>query len=548
MNTLLAHRRPGLRCTKYALIRTVDEATASLAGGCGCVGESAVLARQTLALDPTPTPGAVTWSGVIGVEGELTGDGRFIEASALRWEDLPIPLRYAAVDMGGHDGAEVVGRILTITRGSDGLINATGDFDMDSPVGAEAARHVDKGLTQGISMDLDTVSFEVRVAKELLEGDGGFFGPMFAVEDDETATEPEVDSEGRVTVMEIKADDEVMVTTDARVRASTLVAIPAFARAKIALDAPLPAEGASATTGLMPDGETPCSCDEDSPDFDADCECEAPADAPPPPAANAAGVLVAGAGPVQPPAGWFSDPHLTGPSPLTITPEGRLYGHLAVWGTCHIAFTGQCVEPPHSPSAYAYFRTGSVLTSEGAEVATGAITLDTLHAGGALSAARAISHYEHTGRGVADVTAGEDAYGIWVAGALRPNVTEEQVRALRASPLSGDWRRLGGSLEMVAALAVNVPGFPIPRPKGLVASGVMTSLVASGMLAPRKVIAPGLPGSLTLDDLRYLQRLVVRERRADEEAAAGIASAADALAARLRSTRAAVLARRVGVG
>jgi hypothetical protein len=73
----------------------------------------------------------------------------------------------------------------------------------------------------------------------------------------------------------------------------------------------------------------------------------------------------------------------------------------------------------------------------------------------------------------ADVTAGEDDFGIWVAGALRPGLRAEDVRALMASDVSGDWRRIGGSLELVAVLAVNVPGFPKIRVKeslGLVAS------------------------------------------------------------------------------
>jgi hypothetical protein len=42
-----------------------------------------------------------------------------------------------------------------------------------------------------------------------------------------------------------------------------------------------------------------------------------------------------------------------------------------------------------------------------------------------------------------------------------------------ASDVSGDWRRIGGNLELVAVLAVNVPGFPKIRVReleGLVAS------------------------------------------------------------------------------
>jgi len=64
---------------------------------------------------------------------------------------------------------------------------------------------------------------------------------------------------------------------------------------------------------------------------------------------------------------------------------------------------------------------------------------------------------------------------------------------------------------------VNTPGFPIPRPQGLVASGVVQSLVASGMLAPREVIAPSSPDALSVEDLRYLKSLAKRGREAQAE-------------------------------
>jgi hypothetical protein len=99
-----------------------------------------------------------------------------------------------------------------------------------------------------------------------------------------------------------------------------------------------------------------------------------------------------------------------------------------------------------------------------------------------VSAAAAIAHYEHTGHAVADVVAGEDEFGVWISGSLRPSVSESDVRELRGASLSGDWRSIGGSLELVAALAVNVPGFPVPRVQaGLAASGVQTALVAAGI-------------------------------------------------------------------
>jgi hypothetical protein len=100
------------------------------------------------------------------------------------------------------------------------------------------------------------------------------------------------------------------------------------------------------------------------------------------------------------------------------------------------------------------------------------------HASLEASASEAVRHYDDTASAVADVHAGEDAYGIWVSGALRPGTTPEQIRSLRASAPSGDWRPIKGSLELVAVCQVNVPGFPIARAR--VASGQVMALVAAG--------------------------------------------------------------------
>ncbi len=241
------------------------------------------------------------------------------------------------------------------------------------------------------------------------------------------------------------------------------------------------------------------------------------------------------AAPIAPPRAWFSDPHLAGPTPITVTPEGRVYGHMATFDVCHLAMpngAAECVTAPHSPSNYAaLFHLGVVTTAEGTDVPVGRITMNTTHAGDSWNARRTLSHYENTGLAIADVHAGEDAYGIWLAGALRPDATPAQIRALKASPLSGDWRRTAnGSMELAMALAVNQPGFPVPRPRGLVASGALTSLMAAGMLAPAKVIPPGKPGSFSLEDLRYLKKAAQRERDTQARELAERAMAASARA------------------
>lgn len=189
--------------------------------------------------------------------------------------------------------------------------------------------------------------------------------------------------------------------------------------------------------------------------------------------------------PVTPPTEWFKNPGLTKATPLTVDPNGRIYGHIAAWHVNHIGMP-RSTRPPRSKSKYSYFHTGVVRTDSGQDIPVGQLTLAGGHAGLQANAAQAAKHYDDTASAIADVHAGEDDYGIWVAGCLRPDATEMQIRALRASAPSGDWRPIGGSLELVAVCQVNVPGFPIAR--ALVASGKVMALVAAGasMLALMK--------------------------------------------------------------
>jgi len=181
--------------------------------------------------------------------------------------------------------------------------------------------------------------------------------------------------------------------------------------------------------------------------------------------------------PVVPPKFWFENPKLAGPTPLTVSDDGRVFGHIAAWHVDHIGLAFG-TKPPRSKSKYAYFHTGVVRTEDGTDVPVGQLTLAGGHASLNADARAAAKHYDDTGSAFADVHAGEDSYGIWVSGALRPSTTPEQVRAIRASAPSGDWRPIGGNLELVAVCQVNVPGFPIARAR--VASGQMYALVAAG--------------------------------------------------------------------
>lgn len=482
--------------------------------------------------DPAPTPDAQAptsdgrWEGVIAREGEMTGDGRMIEDGALRWDDLPIPLRVAFKDVGGHDGAEVCGRIETVERRDNGDIYATGTFDLGSAIGTEAFRQVSEQMSNGVSIDTDDVTFRIMAKADMPEADVADSGN----EDDA----PDTDPDGRVKVAAMSSSDELMVIESARLRAATLVAVPAFATARVYAAGQAPSTSETSERAENVDSEEKMARSADADPLSRDS-------------------LTAAAIPTAPPEAWFKDPNLTAPTALVVEDGGRVYGHIAAWGTCHIGQVGKCVEPPTSPSNYAYFRTGALQTAEGTSVAVGHLTMGTGHAGPRDSANAAAEHYDNTGTVFADVAAGEDAYGIWVAGSLRPGITAEQVRVARSAPISGDWRTIRGSLELVGALAVNVPGFPVPRPQGLLASGEVRSLQASGVVAHDDSAARAAhPSSrmagdgLTLGDISYLKRLAESERRRDLQRA----TAADRMRARVERAgtlaKAASMARRLG--
>ena len=220
--------------------------------------------------------------------------------------------------------------------------------------------------------------------------------------------------------------------TAMRLRSVTAVAIPAFINARIAL-------------GESPDRDVAAGM------------------------VDSAAILAA-AIPTAPPLDWFSDPALPGPTPLTVTSDGRVYGHLALFGTCHIA-QSQCVTPPKN-STYVYFHIGELITAEGEAVDVGHMTFNTGHAALSDSALAAVAHYDHTGTVAADVRAGEDDHGIWLAGALRSTLTDDDIRAFRAAPPSGDWRRIGGRLELRCRPRRQYPRLPRaphpgPGPRGL---------------------------------------------------------------------------------
>lgn len=198
--------------------------------------------------------------------------------------------------------------------------------------------------------------------------------------------------------------------------------------------------------------------------------------------------LTASVAPLAPPRSWFEMPEPNEPTPLTFTADGQAFGHLALWGTCHTGFLNgalnECVKPPRSESGYQFFHVGVIETAEGGTIPIGKLTFDTSHAPLTADLSAAARHYDHTGSVGAFIRARDGKHGIWASGALRSDLSPEGLRDLRANPPSGDWRSLRHSLEMVAALAVPVPGFPIPRAQLALAASAAGEQEISALILP----------------------------------------------------------------
>jgi len=120
----------------------------------------------------------------------------------------------------------------------------------------------------------------------------------------------------------------------------------------------------------------------------------------------------------------------------------------------------------------------------------GTLTVGGGHADAQLGFRAAAEHYDSVGAAVARVRAGEDEYGIWVAGWMIPEADPVRRDQFMSSPVSGDWRSIGGSLEMIAVCAVNTPGFPVPRARVAFSAGAQRTLVGTFGITPVKGAAP----------------------------------------------------------
>lgn len=285
------------------------------------------------------------------------------------------------------------------------------------------------GMVTATGTMLDSAPWEVI---EQLEA--GVIGPSVDLDDVEYV----MDAEERV------------VLTKWRISGATLVAIPAFADVSLTLD-PEPAEPLAV---LAP-----------SEDYVEPW-------------------MYASATPKQlPPLEWFMKPDVDQLTPLTISDTGRVFGHIGGRDTCHVGLPG-CVTPPMGHSDYSHFHVGAQELAEGGTLPVGTLVAGPRHADPQLAFRAAQEHYDDVDARVAKVVAGEDEFGIWVAGWILPDAKPEAVEVFKSSPVSGDWRWIGGQLELIAVCSVNTPGFPVPRARVAFSSGAQRTLVASFGITP----------------------------------------------------------------
>lgn len=455
--------------------------------------------------DTQPDVPGIPFEALLLVEGVETSDDRFIEPNATTWREPPLPLMaQLKSEHGGFadTAAEIAGRIDTITReplgtwdgsnaGGTGFeIIARGIIDAAGTIGLETARFIAGQFLRGVSADMAMNAADIEITD--VDEDGYPIGERLIVTDAElgmaTITPFAAFAECQIRLLEDvePADDPLAMPEMPEV--GDRIPILADGNAKALADLGVNVKRQSFTY-TMTEGCLPC---------------------------EQRGTIVAAGGPLAPPAEWFTDPGLDGPTPPTVTPDGRVFGHIAPFDVCHTGFPGMCKTAPRNAD-YSYFETGAIVTDDGQTIPVGQLTLEGGHADLALGWRAAMAHYDDTNSAVADVRVGEDAHGVWFAGALRPGVTDEEIRVFLASPLSGDWRPIGGDLKLLAACSVNVQGFPIRRAH--VASGHTTALVASTGLQPTAPEvtspAPGTVAAALPPDVVEELTVMARENKAE---------------------------------
>lgn len=435
--------------------------------------------------------------------GLSTGDGRRFADGGISLADLPFSFEWVRSREGGHDGAVSVGAVqeaavLTVKEAlAGGWVEAEDVKGMDPKMSAVWARGT---MYDDVNREeMPRLAEDVAEAMHLMSN--GTLGPSV-----------DLDSFEGVPVME-GTDDPVtwevieqyyeehgeepkleLLITEGRVRAATLVSIPAFAETSrpLRLDAAEEsAEAAAETTALI------------------------------------ASVV---SDPRMRRAALFDMPALDGPTPITWDWDNHIvYGHIATWQTCHVGYADVCVTAPKDESGgYSTFNRFPVETEDGGTVWAGRITVGGRHASLDQNASGAMAHYDSMTT-AAHVRAYEDAYGIVVAGVIELPEDSPHRAAIDRRKVSGDWRETPDGLSLIEVLALSPgprqhaePGFPIPGTFSV--NGRQTALTAALGPAPERQVFGVRPTALRDLDIAGAVRTALAQDRAAQAAREALAA------------------------
>lgn len=471
-----------------------------------------------------------TWSAVLARLGVPTGDGRIIDPAGGSSRSLPLPLLYQPASSDGHGGSVVVGRIESLSIG-DGMVTATGSM-LDAAHGTDVIEMLEAGVI-GPSVDLDDIEYQMddrerivitqwRVAGATLVAIPAFADVSVTLDPVPAERMPDCDDEHRPMYAPFVLDgmtfsvrtsgwSDMPIADESRdwdgdaaadrvfswAGGPDNVSWSKYARAFLRKDDDADPETRGAygfgiadvidgTLTIVPrgvfaaaaavQGARTGSAPEDAEGMKSvlrglykRMDRDAPF------------ALAASAAPQLPPIEWFYPPDLDRLTPLTVSDSGRVFGHIAGWDTCHVGLPG-CVTPPRTGGEYSLFHVAEQETAQGPVLPVGTLVAGPTHCRDMQAGFQAAQqhYYDDPSAAVARVMAGEDEFGIWVAGWMLPGASEDAKQVFRSSPVSGDWRRVGGRLELIAVCSVNAPGFPVPRAKVAFSSGAQRALIAAG--------------------------------------------------------------------
>lgn len=400
-------------------LRRPDGATRRLAS----MSEVNLAARPLVAaMDTAPVENRTPFFAIMALIGVETDEGgsytRMIDAVEPRGE-FPLPLWSLVSSNHGEGEFALVGRFDEFRV--EGLaVLSTGSFDNTLEATATALQGLENGA-DGLSID-----------------------PSYPEPPTYECTEWDPDDPGWC----VRERQRVPV---AAIGGATLVGMPAFTAARIALDAYPPVNAEPAPPAVE---APPCE----------DCEDDTVIIV-----ASVRALTAALALPTYPAEAFRPPEGLTGDHPLTVTTDGHIYGAYPT-GMCHRGLPGDCQTAPPDPD-FAEFLLTPVTLDDGSRVMAGPLTFrGSAHvANPSLNIAAVRAAYDNTASVAGLVTMGHGDGFDWYAGVLRPDLSEDELWEVAAcAQVSGHWQPVGGASRLAALHVVPTPGFPA---RALAASG-----------------------------------------------------------------------------